>query len=76
MSVIVANLDDDDSTDDDEVSHKHCNCIPPTYIYTPVHMYVHTPLTCDVCNGSQDDTPVYCVLSTAPTNMCMYCVYE
>ena len=34
MSVIpsiLANPDADDPIDDDEVSHKHCNRIPPTY---------------------------------------------
>ena len=73
MSVIpsiLANPDADDPIDDDEVSHKHCNRIPPWYICTYIHPDMH------VCNGSQDDTPVYCVLSTAPTNMRMYCVHE
>ena len=40
MSVIpsiLANPDADDPIDDDEVSHKHCNRIPLTYIC----MYIH-----------------------------------
>ena len=40
MSVILsilANPDADDPIDDDEVSHKHCNRIPPMYKCTYIH---------------------------------------
>ena len=40
MSVIpsiLATPDADDPIDDDEVSHKHCNHIPLTYICTYIH---------------------------------------
>ena len=41
MSVIpsiLADPDADDPIDDDEVSHKHCNRIPPRYICTYIHL--------------------------------------
>ena len=44
MSVIpsiLANPDADDPIDDDEVSHKHCNRIPLTYICTYIHLTCH-----------------------------------
>ena len=61
ITSILTNSDADDTIDADKVSHKHCN-----------PMYVHTPLTCNERNGSQDDTPVYCGPSVSPTNMCTY----
>ena len=47
MSVIpsiLANPDADDPIDDDEVSHKHCNRIPPTYVCTYNNCYLPPPL--------------------------------
>ena len=38
---ILANPDADDPIDDDEVSHKHCNRIPLSYICTYIHLTCH-----------------------------------